>query len=190
LIHLRPAAHQPTPLHRDIEQWYCQQSFQFEEDFQILSFGCRFNILRQSKEEECYLLGNPDTSSLNWCLLYPEDDQDGSYKRSELKTIQLKEIEDILVGTYSSEEAEAEEEKGDRKPSSLSLSSAASASASASKVLSIRTKYFTLDFLYPTKQTNESSARTDRWIQSLISVIHFLAIPVTQSPPPLSNLVS
>jgi hypothetical protein len=176
LIHLRPAAHQPTPLHRDIERWYCQQSFRYEEEFQILSSGCRFQILRQSKVEECYLLGNLETKSLNWCFLYPENDHQGSYKRSELKTIILKDIEDILVGTYDAMEEDEEMKNEHQQQQRLQPQQQIE---SSSKILSIRTKFFTLDFLYPTNSINESSSsRVERWIQSLISVIRFLAIPV------------
>jgi hypothetical protein len=211
LIHIREGSlsvtstPQSTSLHHDIESWYLRQSLQFEEEFQFFSSGCRFKISslhntknkknkikeqeqEEEKEEEetdgnscCYLRGHQETLSLHWCHLYLEKTtptvqlgrggggggRNEIYKRSGLKTIPLTEIEDVLIGSYK-----IDEESADLK-----------SEVKNSQILSIRTKFQSIDFIYPPPSDRASTARLERWIHSLISILHFLAIPVEIFPP-------
>jgi hypothetical protein len=204
LIHVREGAHppasaslnssmtsaSPSSLQRDLECWYLRQSFQFEEEFQFLSSGCRFKISTQTMRKKtesggelgevegeccCYLQGHQESLSLHWCYLYLDRERGAGagggtgerevYQRSGLKTIPLSEIDDVLIGGYKTDEGSEDTETRPEQP----------------QVLSIRTKFQTIEFIYPPASDRESTARVERWIQSLISIIHFLAIPVRSS---------
>lgn len=164
LIHLRETPHRSTPLHRDIEKWYCRKSLEFEDEYRRLVSGCRCKISSPSGNQDCYLLCNRDTLSLCWCYIYPENDEEKtsnvkSYKRSELKSIPLKDIQDVQLGVYKDRDESLELPAG-------------------SNILSIRFVRFTLEFVYPPESNRAILLLFERWIEALISVIHFLAIPV------------
>lgn len=154
-----------TPLHRDIERWYCKKAFEFEEEFRRLISGCRCKVSNQDVEQDCYLSSNRETLSLTWCYLYLQGEESKSndvmnYQRSELKSSFLTDIEDVLVGNYRITNDDTEQPQ------------------IQSKILQIRFKLLTLEFIFPDESNREDIVRFERWIQSLISVRHFLSIPV------------
>ena len=87
-----------------------------------------------------------------------------------MKSILLNDIQDILIGRESDKKEEEEDEKeadddDDNK----------SSDSSCSRILKIITTYHTIKFIY---SIYPPDSRTEQWIQSLLSILHYLSIPV------------